>query len=377
MLLKEVHAHKILDSRGEETIEVTVNGCSASSPSGKSKGKYETPSYWSSLNWNVKFLNKYNPGLSINSFADLAKVEKDLVRRLKLDNIKQFGANALFALESAILKAVAKSQKKELWQIINPRARHFPIPLGNAVGGGMHSLRFPNHPAFQEFLLIPNYHSISKNIRTMDEVYQKLQKILFAKKINDEGAWQTHLSNEEVLEVLSRFKTKVKIGIDSAASSFYKKNLYCYKSMCLNKNLQIRYINLLIKKFNLFYVEDPLQEEDFSGFSQINKRTLVCGDDLTVTHINRLKQAIKEKSINAMIIKPNQNGSLLEVAEIFQLCRKHKIKTVLSHRSGETMDSAIADYAFAFGADFIKTGIATKWRKAKLDRLLEIQKSLR
>ena len=120
-----------------------------------------------------------------------------------------------------------------------------------------------------------------------------------------------------------------------------------------------------------------MQEEDFDAFSQINKKnTLVVGDDLTATHISRVEKAIKNKSINAMIIKPNQNGSLLEVKKIFDICKKKGIKTILSHRSGETMDSALADYAFGFGADFIKCGISTPWREIKLQRMIEIENSL-
>jgi enolase len=126
----------------------------------------------------------------------------------------------------------------------------------------------------------------------------------------------------------------------------------------------------------LFYVEDPLDEEDFEGFSEINKEKLIVGDDLTATNLNRLQRAIIHRSINAMIIKPNQNGSLLELKKIFDVCRKSKIKTILSHRSGETMDDALADYAFGFQADYIKCGISTKWREVKLKRLAEIEKEV-
>jgi enolase len=124
-------------------------------------------------------------------------------------------------------------------------------------------------------------------------------------------------------------------------------------------------------------LEDPLQEEDFLGFSRINKKHLIVGDDLTATQIPRLKEAIKHNSINAMIIKPNQNGSLLEIKKIFELCKANNIKTILSHRSGETMDASIADYAFAFEADYIKCGISTAFREAKLKRMIEIESSIK
>ena len=156
---------------------------------------------------------------------------------------------------------------------------------------------------------------------------------------------------------------------------------YSYKNPMLKRDVeeQEKYISNLIENFDIFYIEDPFQENDFSGFSKLrslNKNALITGDDLTATHLLRLKKAISKKAINAMIIKPNQNGSLFELKEIFDMCKKHNIKTILSHRSGETLDSALADYAVAFQADFIKTGISTKYRKAKLKRLIQIEKSL-
>ena len=209
----------------------------------------------------------------------------------------------------------------------------------------------------------------------MNNVYLKLKKELRSGKINDEGALETDAEEENILELLSEFKDKVNIGIDVASSSFFNSPHYIYNDKSLSREEQIDYINELIEKYNILYIEDPLDEEDFKGFSRIKKKNLVIGDDLTATHKSRLLRAIKSKSINAMIIKPNQNGSLLELAEIFKMCKKHKIKTILSHRSGETLDDALADYAFGFQADFIKCGIATKWREVKLNRLIKIEKS--
>tara|TARA_B100000315_G_scaffold252824_1_gene290389 strand:- start:3 stop:1127 length:1125 start_codon:yes stop_codon:yes gene_type:complete len=373
MIIKEVGARAVKDSRGENTIEVSVNSIKASSPSGKSTGIYETKPYRKSLKWNVNFFNKTKEfdNLEINSFGDLKKVEKLLKKKLKLKNVKEFGANALFAFESAVLKSLAKDKGIELWQVINSKAKKFPTPVGNAVGGGLHSSN-KNKPEFQEFLLIPKEKSFSKNVKVMNRIYSKLK----TKLKNDEGAWQTSLSNEEVFETLSKFKN-IRFGTDVAASSFYKKGKYCYKENKFDKKGQINYVNDLIKKYNLFYVEDALEEEDFSGFSKVKSKNLVVGDDLTATQINRLKKAIRKKSVNAMIIKPNQNGSLLEVKKVFEICKRNKIRTIMSHRSGETLDNALADYSFGFGADYIKCGISTKWREAKLKRMVEIERKLR
>jgi enolase len=376
MQVKEVRARKIRDSRGEDTIEVSVNGCKASAPEGKSKGKYETPPYYQSLEWNVQAMNKLFIKTEITSFFDLEKVEEIISYACDFDNTKQFGANALFALESAILKALAKEQKKELWQIVNEKAKRFPIPVGNAIGGGVHSLKFESYPVFQEFLLIPRERSVKENLKIMQSIYNKIGKALKSRKKNDEGAWQCSLNEDEILEFLSKFREKINIGIDVAASSFFRDEFYGYNELSLGRADQIKYINELIRKYNLFYVEDPLDEEDFEGFSEINKEKLIVGDDLTATNLNRLQRAIIHRSINAMIIKPNQNGSLLELKKIFDVCRKSKIKTILSHRSGETMDDALADYAFGFQADYIKCGISTKWREVKLKRLAEIEKEV-
>ena len=380
MLLKEAKAKEIKDSRGELTIEVEINGCKASSPSGKSKGKYETSSYHSSLKWNIDFINKTKFNIKINKFDDLIKLEKFIKKRTKLKNAKEFGANALFALESSALKALAKEQKKELWQVVSEgrKINKIPVPAGNAIGGGLHSHN-KDHPTFQEFLLIPKGETAKENVKIMNDIYKKLGKLLRSKKKNDEGAWQTDLGDKEILELLRRYYDEIRFGIDCAASSFYIKGDYKYKNKILDRGTQINYINFLIKDYGIFYCEDPLDEEDFQGFSKLKKseKNMIVGDDLTATHVDRLKKAIRMKSINAIIVKPNQNGSLVELGEIFKICRKNKLKTIMSHRSGETMDDALADYAVGFGADFIKCGISTKWREVKLKRLVEIEESLK
>ena len=227
MFIKEVSARSVKDSRGEKTIEVSVNGAEwASSPSGKSKGKYETPSYYTdgNLKFNVKFLNNWKKWLEINEFNDLERVEEVIIDKLKLKDVKDFGANALFAFESAVLKALAKEQKKQLWQVVNERVTRFPRPVGNAVGGGLHSSSFKKHPVFQEFLLIPKEKTFANNVRMMQEIYKQIGIKLKTKKVNDEGAWHTELDDEAVLELLSEFKD-IDIGLDIASSSFYKNKL--------------------------------------------------------------------------------------------------------------------------------------------------------
>ncbi|MEK6898468.1 MAG: hypothetical protein AABW79_00030 [Nanoarchaeota archaeon] len=377
MILKEVKARSILDSRSERTIEVFVNGAIASSPSGKSTGIYESKTFYKSLDFCIKFLNSWNEEIEIDKFGDLEKVEKLICSRLKLKKPELFGGNSLFGFESAILKALACEQKKELWQVVNPRAKKMPVPVGNAIGGGLHSSSFKVHPIFQEFLLIPKEKSFLKNFRTMKEVYEQLGRQFNAEKINDEGAWHVAQDDEAILKEIFNYRSLVDIGVDFAASSFFEKGLYQYHKDERTPSFQVKHIIELAKLYGVFYLEDPVEQNDFAGFKKINREvsnSLIVGDDLTATHLDRIKKAHSMGCINAVIVKPNQHGSLLHLKDISEYCKKHKIVMIFSHRSGETLDDSLADYAFGFSADYIKCGIATKWREAKLNRLIEIEK---
>ena len=389
MLIKDVKARIIKDSRKAETIAVSVNGAEwASSPNGKSVGEYETPSYYRSLKWCVDFLNAWCDEIVVKKFEDLARVEKAICKKLGLKNAREFGANSLYAFESAVLKALAFEKGKELFEIIG-KPKRIPFPVGNVIGGGVHSSGVKDRPNFQEFLVIPQSNKFSDNLKIMQFIYSETGKKLNAKIVNDEGAWLVSTDDENALRILDgvrtnaekRFKTKIGIGLDIASSTLFKDNHYRYNTHSHSPQTQKYYIDKLISEYNLGYAEDPLEQKDFKGFAEINKtkgqKCLIVGDDLTATQYDRLVGAIRTNSINAMIIKPNQNGSLLELKKIFDLCCKNKIKTVLSHRSGETLDSALADYAVGFGADYIKCGVATKWREAKLNRLREIERHLR
>lgn len=393
MRIKEINARVILDSRNEKTAEVSVKTnyglFVASSPSGKSKGKNEAASYKKSSEEDCRELMNLSNKISeieIEKFFDLEKVE----------NIASglIGANVLYALETAILKALALEQGKELWQVINPRAKRFPSPIGNCIEGGMHS-SLNVKPDFQEFLVIPRNKKFAENVFLMNKARDICGKILELRKskgkFGDENGFSTGLKNEETLDVLNKAREeleksgeKVDIGLDIASSSFYNKNLrkYEYKNPFkrINNEEQTNYIESLIENFRLFYAEDPLHEEDFSGFSKfrseiIKKRAcLVVGDDLICSQLERLKKALENRAVNAIIVKPNQTGSLVETAKLVALAKRFEIITIFSHRSGETMDYALADLAFAFQTEFIKTGITGKEREIKLKRMIEIEK---
>ncbi len=390
MIIKEIRAKKIKNSRKEDAIEIFVksdigNG-KASAPSGKSKGKYEAKDFKYSINKIIEKINSFDKlnGLEINRFDDLKKVEK----------IFDFGANPMIALEYAILKNFKKSFKK-----FNFGYRKIAIPIGNSIGGGLHT-KARKKPDFQEFLIyVENCNDPINRIKLNNLVYLYLYKELkaidpkFNKQKNDEGAWVTSLSNLEILNILKnltkklsmKFGYRLKIGLDVAANSFFKNGYYVYKNYShikqeakLSKSEQIEYLVHLVKKYKIGYLEDPLNESDFSGFAELRKNVKDCmivGDDLTVTNLSRVKRAIKNKSINSMIVKPNQIGSLIEVKKVVDFCKLNGIKIIFSHRSGETKEDFLADLSYMFGADFIKTGIFGNERVVKLNRLKKIFKS--
>ena len=385
-MIKSVSAKEIFDSRKEKTILVSINTnigiFSASSPNGKSTGKYATKIYKKNLEGDIKTIKKFSDYFSkevIENFDDLRRIE---------DIINDFvGANTLFAFESAILKAVAKKKKKEIWELINPSAKKFPRLVGNCIGGGKHSkTTTEKKPDFQEFLLIPNSKSVKESFEINKKTKNNIQNILkkndenFKNKKNDEDAWISSLNEKEILEILKTLK--IPTGSDIAASTFYKRKKYNYENPMIKRDSeeQINYLTNLIKNFDLFYIEDPFDEEDFESFSKLLKKfpkKLIIGDDLTVTNYKRLKKAIETKSINGIIVKPNQIGSLLEVKEVCDLAKKENIKIIFSHRSGETEENILADLAFGFQADFFKSGITGKEREVKIKRLIEIEKSLK
>ncbi|PIO08773.1 hypothetical protein COU59_00345 [Candidatus Pacearchaeota archaeon CG10_big_fil_rev_8_21_14_0_10_34_12] len=383
MIIKDLSAKSIPDSRKEKTIFVTIKtsigNFSASAPNGKSKGKYEKPSYKKNLEGDIKKIKEVSDYFSeenIESFEDLKRVE---------DVIEGFvGANTLFALESAVLKALAKEQKKEVWQLINPNANAKIRFVGNAIGGGKHSHinSDSKKPDFQEFLIIPQAKTAKESFEKNERVKKNLKNLLkekdekFKGLKNDEDAWITSLNEKEVFEIIK--SEKIPFGADVAASSFYNRKKYNYQNPMFprNKEEQLNYVSNLIKNFDLFYIEDPFEEDDFESFAKLLKKfpnTLIVGDDLTVTNPKRLEKAIEMKSINAIIVKPNQIGSMTKVAEVCKMAKEKEIKIVFSHRSGETMESILADLAFGFEANFLKCGITGKEREVKIKRLIEIE----
>lgn len=386
MKIKRLRAKQIKDTRGDKTIEIVLKTdfgkFIASSPNGKSRGKFEAKPWKRSLASDIGVVNGADVcDLDIKSFDDLKLVEKKFKSKV--------GANTMIALEYVFLRALARVNRKEVWEVINSTSRKMPRPVGNIIGGGAHSGN-KLKADFQEFHVIPMSSSIKKNVKILLRAHKNARRFLrnvdsgFKSRKNDESAWQSSLSNERVMKVIvdvknnvrDEFKEKVGVGLDVAASQFFSNGKYQYKNERATRSVreQVEFMNEIARRF--FYIEDGMDENDFAGFSKIKSKGLVVGDDLTVTNLSRIKKAVKMKSVNAVIIKPNQNGSLVSVKEIVEFCRRKKIKMIFSHRSGETSDNILADLAFGFGADFIKTGVSGRGRKEKLKRLVEIERSL-
>ena len=399
MFIKEVGARYIRNSRKERTIEIeleTYEGrfkCSA--PSGKSKGKAEVVSYNDKgIGRSMKMLRVFCPKLKHMNFlikkVDDLKLMTDLMRKFEA-RFGRFGGNVYYAMEGAFLRAAAAARGKELWEFINDDVNgglrpKMPMPVGNCIGGGVHAkLIKGRRPDFQEFLFIPKEKTFSHAVTVNLRAYEYARGLLRSNQKDDENAWMTDKTNEEVLEILKKVaeKYKLRIGLDIAASSFYDKGYYEYKNKKLirDKVDQADYVERLVKKFGIFYVEDGMNEEDFGGFKEVlnnvKKSVLIVGDDLTTTNLRRVRRAVEGGAINAMIVKPNQIGSILEVKRVVEFCKRNGIVMIFSHRSGETMDDILADYCVGFGGQFIKCGIFGRERLIKLRRVIDIERSLR
>ena len=364
-----IFARKVLNSRKQATIEVNYYGNTGSAPSGTSVSKYEIKPYLRSINREIAEFNrkaKLIEKIKVNEFQDLEKIESFL---------KRFGANTVIALEFAILKY------HHGYKWLN--GKKLPRPLGNCIGGGLHSKAASTN--FQEFLVIDkNSESFFEAAFKNNKAHRLAHELLeqedknFKIQFNDEGAWITKLEDEVVLSIMQRIANNLnlKIGLDIASSYLWNGKFYVYKNKKLSKKDQIKFVNRLINKFKLYYIEDALHEDDFSGFSELDKECLIAGDDLIATNLSRLKNAINKESINAVIIKPNQIGSLIKMKEVIELAKKNNIIPIMSHRSGETLDNSISHLAVGFNIPIIKCGIYGKERLAKINELVRIEKEI-
>ncbi|MBM3283110.1 phosphopyruvate hydratase [Candidatus Gottesmanbacteria bacterium] len=406
----DIKCREILDSRGNPTVEAEVildNGISASAsvPSGASTGTHEAYELRDNdfgrfnglgvLKALDSIKSKIKPVLMGCEICNQEKIDKTLIDLDGTNNKGKLGANSILAVSLSSARTAALFLKLPLYKYIqklsaNKYLKPTVTPLFNVINGGLHG---SGKLDFQEFFIIPSPDKpFAQALQTGAELYQQLKKLLKSRKLyyslGDEGGFTPNLeTNIQALELLEqlisaskyRYGQDVYLGIDLAASVFYKDGNYLLNnsSNSFARDDFINYLADLKKKFCLYLLEDPLFEDDWQGFSQLNgiigEDTLIVGDDLLVTNKQRLEKAIRQKACNSILIKVNQTGTLTEALEVIRLAQKAKFKVVVSHRSGETNDDFIADLAVGAGADYVKFGAPARGeRVAKYNRLLRI-----
>jgi len=389
--IKSIAVRTILDSRGNETIEAdvhTTNGfgrCAA--PSGASTGTFEAntiPASEAVLRAR-KFVIPKLIGLDV---TEQEKIDTLLREIDGTSNFSSIGGNTAVAISLAVAKAAASSSGVPLYRYLNPSSSALPFPLGNVIGGGAHAKGATN---IQEFLVIPvGAKSVKDAIFANALVHKSVKTILNKKGVQcskgDEGAWAPPISDEEALEIISEAIENVsdstgfeiRAALDVAATELWDGSKYVYSDTKRSPEEQIEYMAQLIKRYNLYYVEDPLEENDFDGFARLTERVkcLICGDDIFVTNPERIKKGIKMKTANAVLIKPNQIGTLTDTYKAIKLANDNGYHCVMSHRSGETPDETIAHLAVAFATPIIKTGVVGGERIAKLNELVRIEEDV-
>ena len=400
-VIEDVIARKIFNSRGEETIEVdiiTAGGFGrASAPSGASRGKAEaTPYPKGGVEEAIRKVEQVIAPEIIGLNADSQEEIDSLLH--SLDGTKNFsnvGGNTAFAVSLAVADASANTYGLPLFQYLGGYyAKELPYPLGNVLSGGKHTAG--KGPEIQEFLSLPigasSFLEAQKaNVTVHERVRQLLEKKdkTFTGGKSDEGAWTCALSNDDALEIVceaceeasKELGFECRVGLDVAASTFWnaRKKRYVYRDKILDPNEQLEYILELIKNYKLAYVEDPFHEEDFENFAELTKKAkncLICGDDLFVTNFKRLQKGIKLDAANAIIIKVNQIGTLTDAWETIRAAKAAGYSPIVSHRSGDTVDSHIAHLAVGLGCPIIKTGVVEGARISKLNELIRIEEIL-
>lgn len=397
--ISDIKAEEIKDSRGNPTLKVTVfagdiSG-SFSVPSGASTGAHEAHELRDEDGKGVK-----NAIKKVNTVIAQALIGKDVLNQKEIDQIMieldgtvnkdNLGGNSMIGVSIACAKVAAKVSSKEVFEYLRTlveikSSRKAPHLYMNLINGGKHA---NNDLAFQEYHIVPDTEDVSEAIEIGIKIQNTLREIINKELggesivLGDEGGFAPKISDikKPLIYLTEAIRQnyllgKVHLALDVASSSFYNadKGFYTVDGKNISKEELMNIYNSLIKEFSLFSIEDPFDEEDFEGFKELrdfNDKLIVVGDDLTVTNKILLKQAIEKGSINAMIIKPNQIGTLSETLETMQLARKNNIELIVSHRSGETDDDFISDLAYAFGCFGLKSGAPEKpERKVKYDRL--------
>ena len=390
LAIEKIKARKILDSRGEWTIEVeleTESGTAAVAavPQGKSTGSEEDLSL--PAEQAVENVNKQiNDALHGLDASDQNKIDATLIKLDGTPNKSNLGANAMLGVSMACARATAKEKNLPLWshlrniydgEIIN---KNPPQLFANCINGGVHA---GSGLEIQEYVVVPKFNTIKESVEFEVKFYEILKEILIAEfgptasEVGDEGGFAPHIKDnleplkylKQALEKLGAME-KADLGIDAAASNIKR-----------SQNELKEWYRRMKEEYNLLYIEDPFDEKDIESFVSLAKefggRPMIIGDDLTTTDPKEIEKAAKAGAINGVIIKLNQIGTVTETLEAVKVARKYNLFVIISHRSGETDDDFIADLAWAVGADGIKLGAPARGeRVAKYNRLLEIEEEL-
>lgn len=412
-VIVDIRAREILDSRGNPTVEVEVlteNGIMgrAAVPSGASTGKYEAVELRD--NDKSRFLGRgvLNACNNIDDKIREALIGEDVFEQRYIDDImieldgtenkSLLGANAILGVSMAVAKAAAEESGQSLYRYVGGVNAHvMPVPMMNILNGGSHA---DNSIDFQEFMIMPlGADLFSEGLRMGVEVFHHLKTVLKSKgystNVGDEGGFAPNIkSNEEAIEIVLKaiesagYKPgiDIMIAMDAAASEFYKeeeKLYHFHKSggKKLSSDEMVDYWASWVDKYPIFSIEDGLHEDDWSGWSKMTKalgnRIQIVGDDLFVTNTKRLQKGIETEAANSILIKVNQIGSITETIDAVNLATRNGFTSVMSHRSGETEDTTIADLAVALNTGQIKTGSASRSdRIAKYNQLLRIEEEL-
>jgi len=406
-LIDTIEARQVLDSRGNPTVEAEVFlECGARGraivPSGASTGAHEAhelrdggSKYMGKgvLNAVNKIHETISPALCGLSALDQTAVDKLMIEIDGTPNKSNLGANSILAVSLATARASANALDIPLYRYLgDPLSNLLPVPLMNVINGGAHA---PNSLDFQEFMLVPHgVNNFSESLRMGTEIFHSLKSLLDQKglstAVGDEGGFAPNLSSSEeagdlLLEAIQKagFKPgeQVSLALDAASTEFYSDGIYKYEGKSLNSSEMISYLSRLVSNYPIVSIEDGLAEDDWEGWSELNKelgnKVQLVGDDLFVTNTERLRKGIKEKSANSILIKVNQIGTLTETLEAIELAKMSGFTSVISHRSGETEDTTIADLSVATRSGQIKTGsLSRSERIAKYNRLLKIEEEL-
>jgi len=324
--------------------------------------------------------------------ADQAGVDRTLHEVDGTANFARIGANVATAASLANAKAAASSSGMPLYRYLGGATRPtLPFPFGNVIGGGRHAV---GGTTIQEYLVVSQGPTLQGNVFANARVHHLVRDALTKKMPDvplgrgDEGAWIAQIEDEEALALLTDVCRgverdvgfAVRPALDLAASEFYRDGKYRYRDRALSREEQIDLVDRLVREYHLFSVEDPFDEEDFDAFAELTKRVgaqcKVIGDDIFVTNVERLRLGIESHAGNAILIKPNQIGTLSDTRAAVELAHRSGYATVMSHRSGETTDDTIAHLAVAFGCLGIKTGAVGGERIAKLNELIRIEEEL-